>query len=220
MSKSTTTRACLTVGAFFAVAPLASANMIINGSFESNTVGTTAYNMSNGSFTAGVTAVTGYGAAAEIDLMENSSNTFGLAATDGIYKLGIHTTAVGGSQDEFTFDLSSGITAGTMYTLSFMAHAVTDFDPGLNGVEVGISSSPSSFGTLVYSTGALGTAAWGTYGTTFTASVSGTHLSVRSFGGEETWSHIDAFDLEVVPEPATMVAMGAGLLAMLRLRKK
>lgn len=220
MTTTLVRRVGLVTLALAGIVPAASANLILNGSFESNTAGTTVYNMDNVSASSIVADINAYGAAAEIDLMETVSDIYGLDPIHGSYKLGIHTVTPGGAQDEFSFDLSSGIVAGTDYDLSFYAHAVTDFDPGTNGVEIGVSTSATSFGTLVYSTGALSTTAWGLYSTTFTAPISGAYLTVRSYGGEETWSHIDGFDLTVVPEPTSLVVLGVGALALLRRRRR
>jgi hypothetical protein len=103
----------------------------------------------------------------------------------------------------FSFDLSSPIVAGEMYELEFYAypmHVYTDFyDVGY--VEIGISTSPTSFGTLVFT----GMPEWPENGwtllsTTFSAPIAATYLTVRAeygaaAGSEPVSTQIDNFSL-------------------------
>lgn len=192
------------------------ANFVMNGSFETNTAGTTVYNMSNGFASTTVGSLTAFGPADEIDLMENSSNSFGLPAVAGIYKLGIHNVAAGAAtRDEFNLALTGPLSAGT-YTLSFWAQSVLDFDPDLGNVEVYLGSAAGSLGTLVYTTPTL-TTGWVNYTTTVTAVGGETYLGMAVATGGETWAHID--DVSLVPEPGTMIALGAGLAALAARRR-
>jgi hypothetical protein len=201
------------------MASAARANLVVNGSFESTVSGTTIYNMSNGFASGEVTALTAFGGADEIDLMENSTNIYGSPAVDGVMKLGIHNQlATSGPRDEFTLALTAPLSAGT-YTLSFYAQSVTDFDPDLGNVEVGLSGTSSALGTLVYTTPTLSTA-WTQYTTTVTAVGGESYLSMAVAYSGETWAHIDDIQLELVPEPATFVAMGASLAALAAHRRR
>ena len=169
-------------------------NLILNGSFEDNSASGTVFNMTNAEFNATVADATAFGSAEEIDLMDASAG-FGLAPVDGDFKLGIHLFTVGhGATDAFSFDLSSPIVAGTTYTIDFWAHAVTNVSPGRDPVEIGVSSSAASFGTLVFTSGSLSTGSWSHFMSDFVAPVSGDFLTVRPSG--MTWAHIDNFSLE------------------------
>jgi hypothetical protein len=190
-------------------------NIIKNGSFENNSAGGTMFNMTNATFNATVNDATAFGAANEIDIMQGAP--YGLAPVDGQYKLGIHKQS-GGPIDAFSFDLTAGIVSGNSYTLDFWAHAATDFDPGTQPIEVGISTSASSFGTLVYTTGALTTGSWTNYTTNVIAPINASYVTVRSTTGQETWAHIDDFSFSV-PAPGSLALLGAASLVCIRRRR-
>jgi len=189
-------------------------NLILNGSFEMNSATETMFNMSNGTFNSVVADATAFGDAEEIDLMLGAP--YGLPPVDGKWKLGIHRQSVGGATDAFAFHLSSPLVAGEVYHLDFYAHAETSFDPDVGPVEIGLSSSATSFGTLLFSTGALSTTSWTHFTHSFMAPSSASFVTVQ-VGDTETWAHIDNFTL--VPEPASMLACGIGL-AILAARRR
>jgi hypothetical protein len=193
----------------FACAPVAHGqNLILNGSFEDNTANVTMFNMSNAEFNAIVANATAFGDAEEIDLILGTGG-FGLAPIDGDWKLAIHRQA-GGATDAFSFDLMNSIVAGTTYRLEFWAHAVTDFDPGTEPVQIGISTSATSFGTLVFATGQLSVGSWTQYIADFTAPINADYLTVQNAPGTQTWAHIDAFSLTVVPAPSAFAMLALG----------
>lgn len=194
-------------------------NLIMNGSFEHNSAHGTIYNMSNAEFNATVERATAFGSADEIDLMDPSS-VYGLPPIDGLFKLGLHRREPGVGTDAFSFDLSSSIVVGTTYTISFWAHAVLDFSPGLSPIEIGISGSATSFGTSVYTSGSLSARSWSHFTGDFVATVGGDFLTVRPIDREETWAHIDDFSITVVPTPATGILFGLGGLLACRRRHR
>lgn len=191
-------------------------NLIKNGSFENNNAGATVFNMTNATFNATVNDATAFGSAQEIDLMFGAP--YGLVPVHGDFKLGIHKQS-GGPVDAFSFDLTGGIVAGSSYDLDFWAHAATDFDPGTEPIEIGISSSSVSFGTLVYTSGALATGSWTNFTNTFIAPVNASYVTVRNSSGTETWAHIDDFSLTLVPSPTTLAPLGAMALLAARRRR-
>src|SRR5262245_20867910 len=83
-------------------------NLIINGSFETNTAGVTSYNLSNAAFNATVGSATAFGTAEEIDLITFGS-PYGSPPQDGSWKLAIHTQLNGTFYDAFSFNLSSSV---------------------------------------------------------------------------------------------------------------
>jgi hypothetical protein len=184
------------------------ANLILNGSFETNTAGSTMFNMSNATFNATVSNATAFGSAQEIDLITGAP--FGSLPQSGNWKLAIHTVSPGGSFDAFTFNLSAPIVAGNTYKLEFYAQSVLDFDPDIAAVQVGLATNATSFGTQIFS-GVPGTVGWTHFVHTFVAPTNATHLSVRPDPNAEVWNHIDNFSLveEVaIPEPTSCVLLG------------
>lgn len=210
------TRSMSVLAASTAFVLSSNANLILNGSFEQNNASDTQYNMTNALFNSTVSNVTAFGNAEEIDLIQG--NPYGLAPTDGRWKLAIHRRfAPDGPVDAFALHLSSPVIAGQSYTLEFDAHAETSFDPGLGPVEIGLSSSATSFGTLIFSTGNLSTTSWTRFTHSFVSPVNASYITVR-VGNTETWAHVDNFVL--VPEPSTVVALTTGLAGMMALRRR
>lgn len=206
------------VAGLFACPALAGGNLLLNGSFESNSAAGTTYNMANATFNTTVDDATAWGGSSEIDLMTFGGG-FGTDPVDGAWSLALHAR-VDGAVDAFSFHLSQSISAGNSYDLSFFATANTSFDAGNAAVEIGISGDDTSFGTLVYSTGALPLDAFALFATTFVAPVSGDFLSVRGTG-TSTWAHLDGFELtKTIPAPGALALLGvAGALGRGRRRR-
>jgi PEP-CTERM motif len=184
-------------------------NIILNGDFESNAASATVVNMNNSQFNTTVANATAFGTAGEIDLI--TGNPYGLPPQNGNWKLAIARQTTG-LYDAFSFNLSSSIVAGQVYSLDFYAQTVTDFQPGGGAVLVGVSGSATSFGTQIFS-GVAGTSAWTHFTQTFMAPVNGLYLTIESDpNGVPTWTHIDNFSLTPVPEPGTLT-LGALALA-------
>lgn len=198
----------------------ASGNLIVNGSFESNTAESTIFNMLNSSFDGKVNNVTAFGGAEEIDLITFGGG-FGLDPVDGNWHLAV-VASITGTEDAFSFDLTSSLSAGVAYNLSFWASANSSFGLGAEPLEVGLSSTSTSFGTLVFNTGILPTDTWTFYSTTFVAPVSGNFLTVRPSGAPiSTWVHLDDFQLSAVPEPGSLALLSVvGSYVLFRRRNR
>ena len=193
-------------------------NLILNGDFENNGATSSQYNMSNAMFNSLVYNATAFGTGDEIDLMTTDS-PYGLLPESGLWKLGIHKSGypIYGNDDAFSFTLSSPLVAGQQYALSFYGQDVVSAqNPGGGQLQVGVSSTPTSFGTLVFA-GTLGTNAWTHLTSTFVAPMSGLYLSVQvDPNAVPTWANIDNFSLTAVPEPETFALLSSlGLLVFL-----
>jgi hypothetical protein len=173
-------------------------NLINNGDFEINTFAPLCYfNLPNANVTAGLAGITAYGAAQEIDVMTDGTPClFNLPPQSGRTKLAIHrqNPASGAVSDEFSFDLSSPITFGNVYTVTFYAISDPYIDPDIGAVDIGLSSSPTAFGTSVFA-GTPSTSAWTLLTNTFVAPVNAAYLTVRVVPGVQAWIHIDNFSL-------------------------
>ena len=171
-------------------------NLIQNGSFEINGSSGCAFNQSNSEFNSIVPEVFAFGGAQEIDIMKaEGACGWGLPPQSGRTKLGIS-----GAGDAFAMALSQEVSPGKRYRLELFANAALLFFPHTTmHVEVGISSDPTSFGTLVLS-GSPSPTAWTQFAEVFEAPHSASFVTVRCFSG---WSHVDNFSLvEVDKAPA------------------
>jgi hypothetical protein len=201
----------------------ARAELVLNGSFENNSAGGTQFNLANSSYTALMNNSTGFGNAQEIDIMQGAP--YGTAPVHGSYKLGIHRQGGAGTGDAFSLNLSSSVVAGKTYTLSFSAQGVTTFDPNIGAVEVGLSSSATTFGSLVFSgTPVNATSGWTTFSHTFVAGANANFLTVQNAAQPlQSWLHVDNFSLveaNIVPAPSGVILAGLGVLGAFGLRNR
>lgn len=208
----------LTILTLAGIAGAANANLVLNGGFETNTAGGDMSNMSNALWTATVANSTAYGPSGELDLYTTA--TFLPLPCEGHWKAALHTKGGTTDVDAFTLDLSGALTPGQSYTLSFCAVSNNDFGVGNGELDIGVSTSATGFGTWVYNTGVIPIGVWTTYTTTFVAPDASVFLSVSSVGSNHGWNHVDDFQLDVVPEPASICALGLGALALLRRRRR
>lgn len=201
----------------------ARANFILNGDFEDNTATSTQFNLTNSSFNAIVANATSFNAGqGEIDLV--TSNDFGIAPQSGDWKLGLHTSAIPGYFDVFSFDLSSMVVAGNIYSLQFFGAE----DVGYVGeIEIGLSSTATDFGTLIRTASPHSSSVWTQFDLVFLAPMNASFLTVRSAptGGEERYSYVDNFSLTEsalpgVPLPATFWLFGSGLMWFVVARRR
>lgn len=195
--------------ALIGVAPAqadAQVNLIVNGDFENNTAATCEFNLTNSEFNAKMANVTAFGTAQEIDIMKGQCGVQGSVPQSGTTKIAIHTKsqAEGGAFDAFSFQLSQPLIAGATYTLQFYAQTVLQFDPDIAAVEVGLSNSDTSFGTLIFS-GVPSTEGWTQFTHTFIAPFDATFLTVRNDLTKEVWNHLDNFSLAAPALPDLIV---------------
>jgi hypothetical protein len=203
-----------------ALSSMASANLVLNGSFENNSASGNLYNMSNGSFNSVVSDAEGFGGSGELDLINSSG--YGPAPLYGNYKVALHSAGAGSQVDAFSLALSSPLVVGQSYYISFAATINNDFNGGSGQLHVGLSNSATSFGNeLLYATPNIGT--WTLYGYNFTATSADSYLTVSSSAYNNAWIHVDGFSItanQAVPEPMSIVAISLGGLALLRRRKR
>jgi hypothetical protein len=192
-------------------------NLVLNGDFENNSAASSIFNMSNSSFDAVVADATAFGTAEELDLV--TGNDFGIPPQSGNWKVGLHTQPIG-TFDAFSLTLSSALVVGESYNLKFYAAADINF---LSGVDVGLSTSATDFGTLHFIALPASVTDWTEYNFSFVASSAATFLTVQSITPDEFYTFVDNFSLNsAVPEPSALamgtMAAAAGLGLMHRRR--
>ncbi len=194
----------------------AQANMILNGGFETNTAITTSPNVPNATLNTMISNFTAFGSGNEIDLV--TTGGFGIAPHGGDWKIGMNSQ-VGAPYDALSLDLSSSISSGSSYDLQlFLAGESAGT---LGPVEVGISSSATSFGTLVYSATPTSSTAWDQFDFTFVAPNNATYLTFRTSSSPDLiYSFVDDISLVLVPEPSTALLVSLGLAGIAARRRR
>ena len=190
-------------------------NLVINGDFELNSAAACDFNVENNTFDAKMPSCRSFGSMpngasnGEVDIMTSGSCGWGLPAPSGVTKLGISGHLLG-NEDRVSMKLFSPLQVGATYTLSFSALSVFTGigDPNPGPLDVGLSQSPTDFGTLLFSATPT-TVSWTTYTLDFSATSAATYLTVRGGQAGEFWNHVDAFSL--VPAVGPWSIVGAGL---------
>lgn len=189
-----------------------SASLIVNGSFETNTAVTTVFNPSNGQFNSFMNGVTAYGAREGIDIQTFGSG-FGQTPQNGSWKISPASDA-NGAAEEFSMTLIGQMVVGASYDLSFYVERLANGQFNGGSVQIGVSTSATSFGTQVAAATAPN-GGWLLSTTTFFAPLPASYLTVRVTNTQSSWVGLDNFTLTgpvaAVPEPATTALLLAGL---------
>lgn len=163
------------------------AQTILNGSFENNT-GTCLTNIANATYNTSMQNSLAFGTASQIDILNNSCG-FG-SAQSGSWFLGLATDITGTTNDALSLTLSAPLTIGNSYTLTY--YDTKNASYATNPVEIGISTSASSFGTQIFLS-PIPVLGWTQHTVSFTANVAATYITVRVVGNVYSWTHVDNF---------------------------
>lgn len=188
---------------FLCFAERSSAQNFLNGDFENNS-GSCIVNGSNAQINANVSDVTAYGLGNEIDLMDNGCG-YG-TAYNGNYFLCLANSS-GSSPDAITLTLDVPLVSGTTYTICYYDRGWDQFGccpPGVP-IEVGVSSSPTSQGTIVYTSPVPTNNTWSQRVFSFVAPVSGgQYISFQAQNNNTRWTHIDFIQMNACCAPSTL----------------
>jgi hypothetical protein len=222
MNTSTRIRLATTLGAMLLATSAQSASLLVNGSFEATTAGGTVFNPLNAEFNALMSGVTAYGARQGIDIQTLGSG-YGQAPQNGAWKVSPASDA-GGTTEEFSLAMTGPLIVGESYQLSFYIERLTQAPFNGGTVQIGVSSSATSFGTQV----ALATApnsGWLLSNSSFLAPIAASYLTVRLTTTQSSWVGLDNFTLTgaaPVPEAGSAALLAAGLAVVggLQLRRR
>ncbi len=119
----------------------------LNGSFENNQEISCNYNMPNGQFTTSMQAVTAYGSANEVDIQTIGC---GFAFPQaGNWFISVHSVGIANLNDSITMKLSSPLTPGSTYKISYAEQANNHAD-STDTLLIGYSLDSTSFGTEIF----------------------------------------------------------------------
>jgi hypothetical protein len=181
----------------------AMAQSIINGSFENNS-GSCLVGLTNSAYSAAMYNSVAFGTAGQLDIL-NDPCSYGFAQ-DGTWFIGMAVDNSNTLTDAFSLELSTPMTAGNEYTLSFYNRKHASYNT--NMIEIGISDTDTVFGTQVYVAPVPGLS-WDLNTVTFTPAFNAQYITVRTIAGTYGWNHVDNFRLEIATAAGNGEAMNA-----------
>jgi hypothetical protein len=158
------------------------------------------FSLTDAAFTARVPNVVAFGGypqplGGEIDLMVDPAGCNFIAPWSGRVKIGLASQGPGLFSDAMALELSSPVSAGATYRMTFHGWAyAARFAPDTGAVEIGLSSDPHAFGTLVFR-GTPVTGGWQEFTGIIVAPASATFLTVHQSNSGDIWNNVDGFSL-------------------------
>ncbi len=187
---------------------VAASGQVLNGGFEFNSAGSTQFNVSNATYNALMSNSTAFGAPQEIDII--TSTGFGsITPQTGSWMVGLHNN-LANAADALSLTLGTPVVMGQQYYLNFASALYSASQAGT--LEIGLSSSATSFGTSIVSASPGSDTTWTLYGYTFTSPVNASYLTL-SVSGNNGYVFADSIGLTLVPTPGAAALMGLGGLA-------
>jgi gliding motility-associated-like protein len=176
---------------FLLLSNVAFGQSFINGDFELNSASWDQINLSNADFNSFMSNCNGFGQIGNLDII--SSNSF----SGGPYSGNWFVALTGATGDLLALELNMPLVSGNSYTITF--YDKKDPMAGSFPVEIGLSTSNNSFGTVVYTAPTIPLDyIWTQRTFTFIAPNNGQFITVSQAGGSayDSWMHVDNFSMD------------------------
>lgn len=161
----------------------------LNGDFENNVAVGDQINLSNPQFNSIMLNNIGFGSTGNLDII--TSPTYNVGPQSGNW----YVALTGGGTDMLAMLLTTSLAAGSTHTISYYEKSFSAFVA--LPIEIGLSNTSSSFGSLIYTApGPATNGVWNQRTFTFVAPISGQYITVRQQGLISNWVQIDNFSLD------------------------
>ena len=179
---------------FLLLSNVAFGQSFINGDFEINSALFDQINLPNVGFNSIMPNCNGFGNIENLDIITSSDYS------GGPYSGNWFVALTGGESDLLSMELTMPLLSGNSYTISFYDKNYFYFISA--PIEIGLSTSNGSFGTLVYTTPSVALeSVWTQRLFTFIAPNNGQFITVRQQGSISNWVQIDNFSFDCSVNP-------------------
>lgn len=165
----------------------------LNGDFENTLATEDKINVSNTLFNSLMKDAAAFGTNGNIDII--TSDSFCGGPKKGNWFIAL----TGGGTDAISLKLSSPLVQGEKYSITFYQKTCISTTRILTPLQLGVSETENTFGSLVYTSPAA-TNSWNVSTFTFTAPNNGQYITIRLSEGNAftAWTHLDNFSLKCV----------------------
>lgn len=189
----------LSLGILLLFPIVSNGQVFLNGDFENNTAGTDRINLQNFQYDSYMSDSKAFGSyngggalGGDMDIV-TSTNYCNSSAQSGDW----YVCLTGGGTDAISLKLSVPLVSGQTYEISFYDRSGLPPATFTHPFQIGLSTSDTTFGTLVYTAPNADTCQWGQKSFVFIAPNNGQYVTVKLAAGGtgDTWGHVDNFSI-------------------------